>query len=311
MEKQRTTPKDFFLWAGAMLSLYISVFSFISLLFDYIDYAFPDALSYIPAPYSGAIPFELSSLVILFPLFLVLTHLIRKDTAKNPQKRDLWVRRWALVFTVFIAGATVVIDLITLLTNFLSGNFTIFFLLKVLVILLIAGAGLLHFLADIWGYWDKEKNKSRLVGWGAGIVVICTVIAGFLIMGAPWNVRLYRFDEQKVNDLQNIQYQIVSYWQQEQKLPASLSDLKDSLSGYSVPLDSQTNEAYEYSVTGRLSFELCANFNAQTQAYDESELFSPTPVGVLGSGADSWYHGSGKVCFDRTIDPSKYPPIKQ
>ena len=44
MDKPKVTPKDFFLWAGAMLSLYVSVFSLLSLIFSYIDRAFPDAL---------------------------------------------------------------------------------------------------------------------------------------------------------------------------------------------------------------------------------------------------------------------------
>ena len=59
MDKPKVTPKDFFLWAGAMVSLYVSVFSFISLIFDYINYTFPDPLQYFPTnPYSGSISYE-------------------------------------------------------------------------------------------------------------------------------------------------------------------------------------------------------------------------------------------------------------
>lgn len=68
MDKPTVTPKDFFLWAGAMLSLYISVFTFVSLLFSYIDYAFPDPLEYYIDPYSSGMRASIAALIVLFPL---------------------------------------------------------------------------------------------------------------------------------------------------------------------------------------------------------------------------------------------------
>ena len=39
-------------------------------------------------------------------------------------------------------------------------------------------------------------------------------------------MRLFRFDDQKVNDLTMLQYQIVNYWQQKERLPLALRDPK-------------------------------------------------------------------------------------
>ena len=51
MDRPKTTPKDFFLWAGAMVTLYAGVFAFVGLLFDYLNYTFPDtALNYYVDP---------------------------------------------------------------------------------------------------------------------------------------------------------------------------------------------------------------------------------------------------------------------
>ena len=59
MDKPKTTPKDFFLWAGAIITFYWSVIAFILLTFDYINYTFPNALSYYPAdPYQSGISYE-------------------------------------------------------------------------------------------------------------------------------------------------------------------------------------------------------------------------------------------------------------
>src|SRR3989344_5674775 len=164
MDKPKVTPKDFFLWIAAMVALYVSVISFIALLFDYINYAFPDVLNYYVDPYSGSIRYEIASIVVLFPVFLVLMRLIRNDIQALPEKRDLWVRRWALFLTVFIAGATVIGDLITLINYFLGGEITMRFVLKVIVLLLVAGGVFLHFLADLRGYWNKEPQRARMVG---------------------------------------------------------------------------------------------------------------------------------------------------
>ena len=62
MDKPKATPKDFFLWAGAMVSLYGGTVAFINLIFDYINYAFPDALSYYYNPYQGSVAYEMSLL---------------------------------------------------------------------------------------------------------------------------------------------------------------------------------------------------------------------------------------------------------
>ena len=314
MDKPKVTPKDFFLWAGAMIALYVSVFSLLSLIFSYIDRAFPDALDYYYDPYSSGMRFAIASLIVLFPLFLILMRFIRRDIAATAMKADLWVRRWALVLTIFIAGATVAGDLITLVNYFLGGDLTTRFVLKVVVVLLVIGGGFLHFLADIWGYWIQYPERARMVGWGAGAVVLASIISGFFIMGTPGQVRLYRFDDQKVNDLQTIQYQVLNYWQLKEKLPDSMGQLADPLSGWTLPIEPQGG-TYRFEKTGEMSFSLCATFNAETQ---ENSMTNgrPIPVSMPLSGAKGpdletqpWTHGAGETCFERTIDPQRYPPF--
>src|SRR3989338_4869378 len=155
MDKPKITAKDFFLWAGAMVAFYWSVLAFIFLIFDYINYAFPNPLSYYPSdPYQSGISYEMASLIVLLPLYLFLMRLIRKDIVTDPSRKEIWVRRWALILTLFIAGIAIAVDLIMLLTTFLNGEaLTTAFLLKVLIIFLIAGAVFMHFIADLKGHW--------------------------------------------------------------------------------------------------------------------------------------------------------------
>lgn len=311
MDKPKATPKDFFLWAGAMVSLYWSVIAFIFLIFDYINYTWPNPLSYLASnPYDSGIGYEMASIVVLLPVYMVLMWLVRRDQAMDASRKDIWVRRWALILTLFVAGATIAGDLITLLSTFFSGQeLTAAFLLKVLVLLLVAGGAFLHFIADLWGYWDAHPLYKREVCAGVGVLAIVAIIAGFMLFGFPSQAREYRFDETRVNDLQSIQSQVTYYYQAKNVLPVSLAALTDSISGFSAPIDPSTGAAYEYKTTGAQSFELCATFSRQSFA---SQTTVPQPAGLGSSGRnfDNWVHSAGRTCFPRTIDPELYPPLK-
>jgi len=314
--KPSVTPKDFFLWAGAMTALYVSVVSFLILLFEYIDRSFPDPVTnmYVD-PYSGSIRFAMASIIVLVPLTVVLLRMIRKDIEANPEKKNLWVRRWAIVLTLFVAGVTIAIDLITLVNTFLGGEISVRFGLKVAVVLLVAAAGFMHFYADLKGYWQRNPGRAQTVGGAFIVLAFLAVVSGFFIIGSPTDIRLMRLDAQKEGDISNIQWQVVNYWQQKEELPASLADLNDPISGSVVPVDPQTGEAYEYEVTGEHSFTLCAVFNREGMknsysgpyyGYAEMSVASD-PAG----GMETWQHGVGRTCFDRAIDPERYPPLSK
>lgn len=317
MDKPKTTPKDFFLWAGAMVTFYWSVIAYILLTFDYISYTFPNALAQYPSdPYQSGISYEMASIIVLFPLYLFLMKLIRGDISRDPSRKEIWVRRWALILTLFVAGIAMAVDLITLLTTFLNGEaLTTAFLLKVVVIFLIAAGVFMHFIADLRGYWDAFPGRKHTVGLGVGVLALVTIIAGFFIVGTPAQARLARFDAQKISDLQNIQSQIVYFWQAKQKLPGVITDLNNSLAYGPVPVDPQTGESYIYQPGEGLSFKLCAEFNAQSRGnqnvYSETRAMMPIPVGSKGMMQDNWQHGMGQMCFERTIDPSFYPPLNK
>ncbi len=321
MDKPKTTPKDFFLWAGAMVTFYWSVIAFILLTFDYINYTFPNVLSYYPAdPYQSGISYEMASIIVLFPIYLLLMRFIHKDAVRDPSRNEIWVRRWALILTLFVAGIAMAVDLITLLTTFLNGEaLTVAFLLKVLIIFLVAGGVFMHFIADFRGYWDMFPKRRNMVRIGVAVIAVGTVISGFFIVGTPAEARLARFDAQKVSDLQVIQSQIIYFWQAKQKLPGKITDLNNSLNYGPVPVDPQTGESYVYQPGEGLSFKLCADFNTVSRpnpsTLTETRPVEPVPVGVGGKDimmqADNWQHGTGQICFERIIDPAFYPPINK
>lgn len=319
MDKPKVTPKDFVLWVGAMISLYAGVIAFITLVFDYINHAFPNPVTdsyYYYDAYSSSISYEMASLIILTPVFLILMRFIRRSIANDPSRNEIWVRRWALFLTLFLAGAAMVIDLIVLLNTYLQGeDLTTSFLLKVLTVLLVTGLGFMHFMADLWGYWDRERARARMVNWATGVLVLVTIISGFFIIGTPQQMRAQKQDAIRLQDLQNIQWQVVNYWQQKESLPAALSDLNDPISNNLIPVDPQTKEAYTYKRNSPLDFQLCATF-ANAGDSMQSQYGGPIakPVEPRSTGTDiqdNWQHAAGEVCFDRSIDPERYPPYSK
>lgn len=303
------------MWAGAVVAFYWTVIAYTVLVFDYINYSFPNALSYLPAdPYQSGISFEMASVIVLFPIYLLLMWLIRREYLRDPSRKEIWVRRFALILTLFLAGIAMAGDLITLLATFLNGEeLTIAFLLKVLVIFLVAAGVFMHFISDLWGYWDRFPKRHNAVRIGVGVLAVVTIIAGFFIVGTPQEARRARFDAERVTNLQDIQYRVINYWQAKQALPTTLGDLANTLSYGPLPTDPETKAGYIYRVTGATSFQLCAIFTTVSHNQDqdgEVHISEPVVPSAYGVKETTWQHGIGTVCFDRTIDPSFYPPLK-
>lgn len=306
----RTTPKDVFLHLLAIGMLYASVTSLLTLLFQYINELFPDILT-AADPYRAGAILDLirtatAALIIVFPVYLLVSWLLRKDMQTDPGKAELAVRRWFLHLTIFLAAIIIIVDLVTLVYHFLSGELTARFLLKVLVILLTTAAVFWYEL------WELRKNGAKSLvpkrsAIASGTVVTLTIIGGFFLIGSPFYQRNVRFDERRVNDLQNLRYQIVSWWNGKDRLPTTLDELKSGAFDVTVPLDPESGQPYEYRVTGPLSFELCTTFLEAGSAQGSGTV----PAAVRGL-EETWKHSKGRTCFSKTIDPQidrqQFPP---
>src|SRR3989344_5660139 len=109
--KPRTTPKDFFINLGAIVALYTVVVTVLNLLFTVINVAYPKVTDYY---YMGSqsISFPVSTLIIFFPVYILLMWLLEKGYTSEPEKRNLPVRRWLSYVTLFISGLVLAGDLV-------------------------------------------------------------------------------------------------------------------------------------------------------------------------------------------------------
>ena len=148
----KSTPKDVFYHLLSIVTLYMSAISFITLLFQLIGQWFPDPLDYAYGA-DQVIRWSASILIVAFPVYLLMMWLISKDIATDPARRELRVRKWLGYLTLFIAAITAIVDVATLVYNLLGGEFTIRFILKVLVVLAVA--------AVVFFYYLKELRSTK------------------------------------------------------------------------------------------------------------------------------------------------------
>lgn len=150
----KTSPKDFFLHLLAIITLYASAGSFVAAVFEYINLAFPDVLEGAGSYYAvdaarSTIRFALSSLIVVFPVYVWVNWFLNKNYAKEPEKRNLRIRKWLVYFTLFAAAVVIIGDLVALVNNMLGGEFTIRFILKVLAVFFVAGSVFYYYFSDL------------------------------------------------------------------------------------------------------------------------------------------------------------------
>lgn len=305
MPNERTSSaQDFFLNLGVVATLYAVVISFLSLAFSVINRLFPDTLSYYGDPYSSGVRFAMATIIVVFPLFVWLSRTVTKAIMNDEARKHSAIRRWMVYVTLFLASLTLVIDLVVVLNSFLSGDITTRFILKALAVVIVAGMVFWHYLGEIRG--TNTYKKYVVTVSAAGVLVLAGLIMAFATFGSPMSVRAMRFDDQRVSDLQSIQWQVLNYYQSKGAVPTNLDYLNDSISSFMVPQDPETDAAYAYKKLGALSFQLCADFNkASDGKRNGMEYGYAYPAG--GPELENWKHGAGTVCFDRTIDPDFYP----
>ena len=173
-----STAKYVFWYLLLIAMLYTSIVSFIAIVWQSINIWLPDALSFSYTNSSDILLSSMATLIIAWPVVLVISWLINKDLVKHPVKQHLWVRRWLLSLTLFTGALTMIIDLVSLTTSFFNGELTMRFFLKVLTVLLVA--------AVVFGYylWQlrRDPSKPTKIMWAAaagaaGLIIVWIGVA--------------------------------------------------------------------------------------------------------------------------------------
>ena len=301
-----TGAKDAFFYLLVFSTLATWTIGLGSLAFSLIDRWLSDTLFSANYAYGSqyemySIASEMASVLVAFPVFLLVSRAVVRDGRKNPEKLDSAVRRWLTYMALVVAAGVFIGDLITVLTYFLRGEMTSRFLTKALVVLLLSGGVFFYYYSGLRKSEQAPDQAARRRDvWMAGLSAVAAgvmVIFGFLQIGSPSTQRMLRADQKRVQDVYQLSVQISSRWKADSsKLPEHL----DELTGVAIA-DPITRAQYEYRVQGGSKYELCAVFSTASERARET------------SSPPAWSHTAGRYCFQldasqQTENPQTYLP---
>jgi hypothetical protein len=303
--------RDAFLHLLTFAALGTSIFGIITLLFEFINHAFPDPMFDAPLwlhdNWSG-VRRSMAALIVAFPLYLWLTSLLVREIRSQPERGAPGVRRWLTYMTLFLAATALMGDVITLIFYLLEGELTARFLSKVLVVLVVSLATFSYYFLSIRAPDTGSPKLHKNFATFAVIIVLASLATGVVLAGTPAAERLRKFDERRFENLQAIDGEISQIvfgdrWgdrtrplKLEKPLPKTLGEVAAQARFKKIHLqDPQTGTPYEYLVRDETHFELCATFTFQRdQSFDIA-----------------WNHPAGRHCFFFDVLESRGPKRPQ
>jgi len=293
--------REAFLHLVAFAALYTSVVAGVMLLFDYVNVWLPDPAVTQYASLQAewvrtAIRWEISALIVAFPLLLWLSWVLVREMRTTPDKARSPVRRWLTYLTLFAAAVALAVDVITLVSTLLDGELSTRFALKVLIVLMVAGGCFAYYFAALRLTPEAAQGTRlhRYAGLAASTAVLAAIVVGIAATGSPSVARQQKFDTRRVEDIRMIHAEVMNQtvgtdWRSPQVTPVARGPLPASLDAIARRAvrqeprvkDPATGRPYGYVVTGPTTFQVCAEFET---ARDEA--------------ADvAWNHPAGRHCF--------------
>ena len=141
--------RETFMYVVMFTTLIVSAYSLGNLIFELINRAYPDPAQPAFGSTLQAIRWSLASVIVAFPIFVYVASLIDREVRAQPIKRASRVRKQLTYVTLFIASVVLIGDVITVVYNFLGGELTLRFLLKVITVGAIAGSVFGYYLRDL------------------------------------------------------------------------------------------------------------------------------------------------------------------
>ena len=294
--------REAFLHLLVFAALYATVIAGVSLVFDFINLWLPDAaMTRYVAPQTDAlrvsIRWEMSTVIVAFPLLLWLSRVVVREMRAAPDKAKSPVRRWLTYLTLFFTSIALAVDVTVLVSALLEGELSARFVLKILVVLVAAGATFAYYLVSLQMAPERMRT-TRMHGraaQAAAVVVLTAVVAGFFAVGAPAAERRRQFDARRIDDIRMIYEEVLNIsigpdWRISREAPRLRQALPTSLEAVvarairSRPRvqDPATGAPYEYAVLGESRFRVCGTFDEARRKPDDM----------------AWDHPAGRHCFD-------------
>ncbi len=298
--------REAFLNLLAFLALGIWATALGTVLFQLVNVWVPDPVhtGYVPSVRT-TITWSLAALSVAFPLYLLVTRTLVRESETNPGRLHTGVRKWLTYLALLITAGTVVGYLIGFTGFFLLGELSARFVVKSLVVLILCGGIFMYYMSTL-----PEGGKAlrlfghpphRLFAWLSSAAVVATFVVGMAVAGKPADQRRLQADQRRVEDLRQIA-QAVERWRSAARiqtkasggnaadidpgLPETLEALQNRQRLERIA-DPETNEPYRYEIVTPTTYNLCASFTAPTTEQSPGyRAYGPF-----------WNHPQGNHCF--------------
>lgn len=236
----------------------------------------------------------IASTVILLPVFLVVIAVLHRQYKKEALSFASGIHKWLTYLMLLVSALVIIGSLVTLIMNFLNGEYTINIVLKIVVVLVMALLIFGYYFYDLRRKNYSKKSAISIVAFILILVIgIGSLVGAFFLIDSPKVSKLKKFDMTRTSDLSNMNSTIMTSYMDNTKLPDPSDPI---LANYKDP---ETQNPYEYRILGDKQYELCANFSVVVSSNEQ------------GPGADAWFnHLAGRQCFKKTISDANNPQLK-
>lgn len=241
------------------------------LFFTLIDRWFPAGNAYYSASPRTAVAGELATIIVAFPIFMLISRAIARGLRAKPESAESGVRKWLTYIALVVVAVILIGDAIWLLGAFLSNALTMPLVLRTVVLMSLAGGIFTYYLDGLRNKAQSTK-RDRTYGALATAAVVFAVGLGFFWIGSPAHVSAVSSDDARLDRMRSIVDRIHARPRSE-PLPRDLNDLPDY---------SGSKAEVRYSVVSASRYRLCANF----------ETADHTPA------AGRFAHEKGQQCFE-------------
>ncbi len=295
------TPRNVVLQVGSLIALYLSASFLLTLVFGLINISYPSATdSYWEIESATeSIRLGIAMLIVFFPTYLVLTRLMNRFRRVEHGALYQNITKWLIYLSLLIGGLVLLGTLVTTIYTFLNGDLTTRFILKAAAVIAVVGAAFHYYVLDAKGVWVREEGKSVMYGVGAALLVFLAISYGIANIETPAVVREMKLDEEQLNDLRNMQWEVDNYMAMSSStLPNTLEDAY-ALSAQDVPVAPEGREAYSYEKTDK-GFKLCATFSRDSVPNEFMDTSYVDPAARI-KNPENWNYKEGRYCFERVV----------
>ncbi len=130
-------------------------------------------------------------------------------------------------------------------------------------------------------------STGKAAAIASSVVVVLAIVAGLTISGSPFEQRLKRLDDSRVQDLRKLSRSLVEHWNNKGILPTELAPLLDGRILSRIPVDPETTSQYEYFIDAPNEYRLCARFDRPSRPKEKNSF---------------WEHEEGRKCYSFEVN---------